>query len=228
MLSDKHLDSLANLIGENAIAGRASSSTVDSSLGSTTAVVTMDSAGNTFSTSPSDTLDGGPIISELGIICSPRGVQSRLTDNHPNKLVPGGRPVVTPVALIGLNDEQSWALACPGGDVIVQAMAQVIWRVLNDGMELQEAVEAPRIAAFNAPSAFHPHPSADRLVFAEERIGQDEIAELTKRGHQVKIWPEYEFDAGSVQTIKSLENLSGERVLHAAADPRRSAYAWAK
>lgn len=228
LLSDKHLDSLANLIGDDAIAGRVSSSTVDSSLGSTTAVVTMDSAGNTFSTSPSDTLDGGPIISELGIICSPRGVQSRLTDNHPNKLVPGGRPVVTPVALIGLNDEQSWALACPGGDVIVQAMAQVIWRVLNDGMELQEAVEAPRIAAFNAPSAFHPHPSADRLVFAEERIGQDEIAELTKRGHQVKIWPEYEFDAGSVQTIKSLENLSGERVLQAAADPRRSAYAWAK
>jgi hypothetical protein len=44
----------------------------------------------------------------------------------------------------------------------------------------------------------------------------------------VKIWPKYEFDAGSVQTIKSLKNPSGERVLYAAADPRRSAYAWAK
>jgi gamma-glutamyltranspeptidase/glutathione hydrolase len=196
-----------------------------SALGSTTAVVTMDSSGLTFATSPSDTLDGGPIIPSLGIMCSPRGVQNRLDPNHPNRLRPGGRPMVTPAALIGMRGSDSWALACPGGDVIVQAMVQVIRRVLSENLDLQQAVEAPRIAAFNAPSAFHPHPSADRLVYAEARIGEAEIAKLREQGHNVEVWPDFEFDAGSVQTIMSRRNASGEPMLLSAADPRRSAYA---
>lgn len=228
LISENHLAELAALIGDGAIAGRPGKEMPAKTLLSTTAVVTMDNEGNTFATSPSDTLDGGPIIPELGILCSPRGVQSRLNPDHPNRLVPWGRPVVTPAAMIGLQDGESWALACPGGDVIVQAMAQVIWKVLHENMELQESVEAPRIAAFNAPSAFHPHPSADRLVYAEARIGVNEIEKLREHGHNVEVWPEYEFDAGSVQTIKSSRNTLGERTLFAAADPRRSAYGLAE
>ena len=228
LLSDEHLAQLASAITDTALPGRPGAKSGANPLSSTTAVVTMDKSGNTFATSPSDTLDGGPIIPELGILCSPRGVQSRLNPEHPNRLTPGGRPVITPAAIIGLNGDDAWALACPGGDVIVQAMAQVIWRVLHENLELQEAVESPRIAAFNAPSAFHPHPTGDRLVYAEERIGKEEIAKLSSQGHQVITWPKYEFDAGSVQTIKSSSNQSGERTLFAAADPRRSAYALAE
>lgn len=213
---------------ETALAGRSAERNFgasDSTLGSTTAVVTMDSSGLTFATSPSDTLDGGPIIPSLGIMCSPRGVQNRLDPAHPNRMRPGGRPMVTPAALIGMRGSESWALACPGGDVIVQAMVQVIHRVLSENLDLQQAVEAPRIAAFNAPSAFHPHPAADQLVYAEARIGEAEIAKLREQGHNVDVWPDFEFDAGSVQTIMSRRNASGEPVLLAAADPRRSAYA---
>ena len=94
--------------------------------------------------------------------------------------------------------------------------------------DLQEAVEAPRIAAFNAPSAFHPHPSADRFVFAEKRIGDQEIEKLRAHGHTVELWPEYEFDAGSVQTLMSQKNSEGERYLTVGADPRRSAYSLVK
>jgi gamma-glutamyltranspeptidase/glutathione hydrolase len=125
-------------------------------------------------------------------------------------------------------NDQSWALACPGGDVIVQAMAQVVWRVLKDTPHLQEAVELPRIAAFNAPSAFHPHPSADRLVYVEKRLGEDEIKKLSNHGHNVEVWPEFEFDAGSVQTIQSQVNSNGTRFMMTGTDPRRSAYAQAE
>lgn len=230
LLSPARLEELATQIGPEALAGRTypTEDTVGPSPSSTTAVVTMDREGNVFAASPSDTLDGGPIIPELGILCSPRGVQSRLDPRHPNKMVPGGRPVVTPAALIGLRDSEAWALACPGGDVIVQAMAQVVLRVIHEGLDLQEAVEAARIAAFNAPSAFHPHPCADRLVFAEARLGEDEISALRGFGHEVQVWPDFEFDAGSVQTIKSFPNPEGVTVLTAAADPRRSAYAVSK
>lgn len=223
-LAEDYLQAQAGRIVEQALPGRNGGGTLQSRLGSTTSVVTMDSSGCTFASSPSDTLDGGPVIPSLGILCSPRGVQSRLSENHPNRMRPWGRPMVTPAALIGIQGDDSWALACPGGDVIVQAMAQVALFV-SKGLTPQQAVEAPRIAAFNAPSAFHPHPTADRLVYAESRIPQSEIDKLRKAGHHVESWPDYEFDAGSVQTIVSKTNQAGERCLYSAADPRRSAYA---
>lgn len=226
-LSSDYFKSQAEKISDESLSGRTGSEFGEGLKTSTTSVVTMDRSGCTFAASPSDTLDGGPIIPSLGIMCSPRGVQNRLIENHPNKMVPGGRPMVTPAALIGMSGDESWGIACPGGDVIVQAMAQVAWQVMQ-GKTLQEAVEAPRIAAFNAPSAFHPHPSADRLVYAESRVGNQEIEKLKSHGHNVIVWPEYEFDAGSVQTVMSKTNGQGERALLAAADPRRSAYAIAK
>ena len=226
LLSPDYLDRLASTIGEEALPGRPGKTSDGGQIRtSTTSIVTVDREGNTFSSSPSDTLDGGPIIPELGIMCSPRGVQSRLDPNHPNRLRPGGRPTITPAPMIALNGDDSWAIACPGGDVIVHAMAQVAWRVLREGKSLQEAVEAPRIAAFNAPSAFHPHPTADRLVYAEGRIPEPELQALRTHGHEVVVWPDWEFDAGSVQTVRLESGLSGERILAAGADPRRSAYA---
>ena len=228
LLSESRLNKLASSISDASIPGRPGENSSSPAMKSTTAVVTMDASGTTFATSPSDTLYGGPIIPGLGIICSPRGVQSRLDPKHPNRLVPGGRPVITPAALIGILDDQSWALACPGGDVIVQAMAQVVWRVLKDTPHLQEAVELPRVAAFNAPSAFHPHPSADRLVYVESRLGESEIKKLADHGHRVEVWPAFEFDAGSVQTIRSQTNSDGTPFMMTGTDPRRSAYALAE
>jgi gamma-glutamyltranspeptidase/glutathione hydrolase len=223
-LTEKYLDDQAARITTTALKGRTGNLGSPGVDKSTTSIVTMDKSGCTFAASPSDTLDGGPIIPSLGIMCSPRGVQSRLDPNHSNAMRPWGRPVVSPAALIASRDEDLWAMACPGGDVIVQAMAQVAWRVINQGLSLQEAVEAPRVAAFNSPNSFHPHPSADRFVYAEGRIPETEIANLQKSGHNVQIWPDFEFDAGSVQAIMSIQNQEGERVLSAGADPRRSAY----
>lgn len=229
LLADDYLDSLARGITDEAAPGRSSAIGIPgAALGSTTSIVTMDASGCTFAASPSDTLDGGPIIPELGILCSPRGVQSRLSSSHPNRVRPGGRPVVTPAPIIATQGDESWALACPGGDVIVQAVAQVMWRVMTTGASLQEAVEAPRFASFSVPSAFHPHPSADRLVYAEGRIAEREREALRAQGHHVDVWPDFEFDAGSVQTIRSAPNTHGERVLTAGADPRRLAYGLAR
>lgn len=181
-LNDDYLDAQYSKITDQALAGRPGASAASDPLGSTTSVVTMDRSGCTFAASPSDTLDGGPIIPKLGILCSPRGVQSRLNPEHINRMVPWGRPMVTPTALIGIRGDDAWGMACPGGDVIVQAIAQVAWRVLNQGLTLQQAVEAPRIAAFNAPSAFHPHPSADRLVYAEEELPNPRSKSWKARG----------------------------------------------
>jgi gamma-glutamyltranspeptidase / glutathione hydrolase len=130
-------------------------------------------------------------------------------------------------------DRSVWALACHGGDVIVQALSQVILNCTLTRMTLQQAVEA----VFDVPGAFAPHSEAERLLFAEDRIEPHVLRQLAERGHDVRRWPGFEFDSGSELTVNYADiiadfdheigpgALAGRGVMSAAADPRRSAYA---
>ena len=232
LLSDEHIDCLRGRIGAQALANLPTMSGVRS----TTYLSVVDAHGNAFSCAPSDTIDGAPLIEGLGILCSPRGVQSRLIPGHPNALAAGKRPCITPAPAIAVapstdagSDDAVWSFGCPGGDVIVQAMVQHVLLAERTERSLQQTVEAPRIAAFNHPGGFHPHPEADGVVFVEDRIPPATREALRARGHDVRAWPAYEFDAGSVQSVRDLRPPTPDRrVLAAAADPRRSAYAGAR
>ncbi len=232
LLAPAHLDALAAMVGERALPNLPTVPQAGPRLGSTTAIVVVDEHGGAFASSPSDTIDGAPVIPELGIICSPRGVQSRLVPGHPNALRPGGRPCITPAAVIALPADADphavWAAACPGGDVIVQALVQVALEMDVYGRAPQEAVEAPRLFGSSFPGGFHPHPVGGGLVFLEKGFGKGTAADLTARGHTVVPWPANEFDAGSVQTVIVETTPDGGRLLAAGADSRRSAYAYAR
>ncbi|MBX3098856.1 MAG: gamma-glutamyltransferase [Salinibacterium sp.] len=229
LLDPDHLEALAAMIGERALPNTPTTPQAGVALPSTTAIVVVDADGTAFSCSPSDTIDGAPIIPELGILCSPRGVQSRLIPGHPNELRPGGRPCITPAAVIALGvDDNIWAAACPGGDVIVQAIVQAMLQYDVVGKSAQAAVEAPRLFGSSYPGAFHPHPVGESLVFVEAGLGEEVAAGLAERGHEIIDWPANEFDAGSVQTIISTSTPGGARLLAAGADSRRTAYAYAR
>jgi gamma-glutamyltranspeptidase / glutathione hydrolase len=197
----------------------------------TTYLCVVDAAGNAFSATPSDTLDGGPILPDLGIIVSPRGVQSRLEPDHASVLAPGKRPRVTPSPALALrnsgdSDALVWTLGCPGGDVILQGMLQAFLNVVHFGMSPQQAVEAPRVATFSFPGSFHPHTVFEGDVAVEARITEEARAELNARGHSVRTWPEWEFDAGAVSLALDIKPPGKQgRVIAAGADPRRSTYA---
>jgi gamma-glutamyltranspeptidase / glutathione hydrolase len=232
LLSDAHAEELRERISmERAIAEPAAAEPSPARRYDTTYLCTVDRDGNAFSATPSDTLDGGPIVPELGILVSSRGVQSRLDPDHPSVLAPGKRPRLTPSPAIATRDDGGddplvWAFGCPGGDVILQAMLQAFLNVVEFGMTPQQAVEAPRAAGFSFPNSFYPHGRLEGRVNAEARIGEDVRADLAARGHDVVAWPEWEFDAGGVSMCLDLR-APGEdgRVLAAAADPRRSTYA---
>jgi gamma-glutamyltranspeptidase / glutathione hydrolase len=199
----------------------------------TTYLCTVDAAGNAFSAMPSDTLDGSPIIPELGIIISPRGVQSRLEPGHPASIGPRKRPRLTPSPAIALRrpepggtDRRVMALGCPGGDVILQGMLQAFLNLTVFGMTAQQAVEAPRFACFAWPDSFYPHGEVPARVALEGRIGGSVADDLRTRGHDVRRWPEWEFDAGGVSVALDVRAPSGgRRVLATGADPRRINYA---
>ena len=198
----------------------------------TTYFCVVDAAGNAFSAMPSDTLDGAPIIPELGFFCSPRGVQSSPDPASINRIAPGKRPRITPAPALALGPgtdagPRVLAFGCPGGDVIVQAMLQAFLNVVDRGLSLQQAVEAPRVAGFDFPGSFFPNPRFPARLDVEARIAPEIRADLAGRGHDIHLWPEWEFDAGGVAMAgDAAAPTAAGRVLAAGADPRRTHYAW--
>ncbi|GBQ20081.1 gamma-glutamyltransferase [Gluconacetobacter sacchari DSM 12717] len=229
LLSSDHLDALRMEIGlDSVLPGAALSSAAGRGRCDTTYIAVTDAAGNVFSSMPSDTIDGAPICPALGYFVSPRGVQSRIDPAHPCAIAPNKRPRLTPAPAILHRPEtgEILALGSPGGDMIVQAMVESTVDMIAFGITPQQAVESPRIATFSHPGSFYPHPAFPLRLAVEERVDPQIREELSRRGHDIYVWPAFEFDAGGI-SIAGYRKLdpTGVPVLVAAADPRRITYA---
>ena len=123
----------------------------------TSYLCSVDKWGNAFSATPSDGSWRSPVVPGLGIIPSPRGTQSRPDPNHPCGIGPGRRPRLTPNPAIARRDDGTVVpFGAPGGDAQVQSMLQVFLNVFHFGMDVQEAIDAPRMTSHSFPSSFSP------------------------------------------------------------------------
>src|SRR5262249_8615313 len=114
------------------------------------------------------------------------------------------------------------AYGTPGGDVQPQAMVQFLLNVIDHGMDVMEAIEAPRIASFSFPGSTHPHGYSPGLLRVEARIPETRGGERVRPGHRVEPWPPWAPEAGGLCAIR----LDHEhRTLAGGADPRRLGYA---
>ena len=187
----------------------------------TSYVGVVDRAGNAFSATPSDGSWNSPVVPGLGLIPSNRGCQSRPDPAHPSGVAPGKRPRLTPnPAMIVTAEGGVMPFGTPGGDVQIQAMLQVVLNVFQFGMELQDAVEAPRFASYAAPSSFAPFEAFPGRLAVESSIPQAVRDELAARGHVIQDWPQSTWLAGSVEAVLSLP---ARGLVAAGADPRRPA-----
>jgi gamma-glutamyltranspeptidase/glutathione hydrolase len=101
-------------------------------------------------------------------------------------------------------------------------MLQVLLNVLHFGMDLQDAIEAPRVASYSFPSSFAPFDYFPGRIAVEGRIHPGVRADLAGRGHEVKDWPDWSPLAGSVEMVHADPDTG---LIGAGADPRRPAYA---
>jgi gamma-glutamyltranspeptidase / glutathione hydrolase len=183
----------------------------------------IDRWGNAFSATPSDGSGNVPVVPGLGITPSGRGSQSRPDPNHPAGVAPGKRPRLTPnPAMLVTANGGVMPFGTPGGDVQTQAMLQVLLNVMHFGMEVQDAIEAPRVASYSFPSSFAPFEYFPGRLAVEGRIDKATRDSLAARGHTIQDWPDWTWLAGSVEAILSNPD-SG--MMGAGADPRRPAYA---
>jgi len=105
------------------------------------------------------------------------------------------------------------SIGTPGSYGILQTQPQMLLNQLEFDMNVQEAIEAPRVRVYR-----------DRLVDAEARIAEDVRAGLAERGHQVNVLDDWSWVVGGGQGIRR-DPESG--ALMAGADPRRDGYALA-
>ena len=97
------------------------------------------------------------------------------------------------------------------GPRIITAILQVVLNVLEHGMDIQEAIEAPR---------FHHQGGDDRLIMMESRIPVGVRADLEQRGYQLDVLEEFTYVFGGVHAV-----LADGGVLKGGADPRRDGVA---
>ena len=183
----------------------------------------IDRWGNAFSATPSDSLGTSPIVPGLGFIVSSRGSQTWLDPEHPSALAPGKRPRLTPnPALAMRNGKPLMPFGTPGGDVQPQSMVQLFLNVVEFGMDVQQAVEAPRFSTWSFPNSFWPHAYHPGLVGAEARMSQQVLGDLSRMGHKVEVWDDFTPRMGCLCAVKADQERGG---LSAGADPRRDGYA---
>ena len=185
----------------------------------------VDRQGNAYSATTSDNSSETPIIPGTGLAISSRGCQSRLEPGHPAEVKPGKRPRLTPNPALAFRDGKLlMAFGTPGGDQQSQAMLQVFLNIVEHGMTVQQAVEAPRMSSQSFPNSFAPHGYFPGRMNMEENMPRETIEDMRRRGHDVEIWPRYPAANAGVCAVK-VDPDTGMR--HAGADPRREGYAMA-
>ncbi len=189
----------------------------------TSYVAVVDRHGNAFSATPSDGSWNSPVVPGLGLIPSNRGSQSRPDPAHPCGVAPGKRPRLTPNPAILVTKEcGAMPFGTPGGDVQIQAMLQVMLNIFQHGMEVQEAIDAPRFATYAPPSSFAPFEAFPGRLAVEARVPAAVREDLARRGHKVADWPESTWLAGSVEAVLHMPDRG---LVAAGADTRRPAHA---
>ncbi|WP_102050571.1 gamma-glutamyltransferase [Pygmaiobacter massiliensis] len=127
--------------------------------------------------------------------------------DHPNSIAGNKTPLSSMSPTIIMKDGKPFAvLGSPGGTTIIATVAQVVSNLIDHGMTMQEAVDAPRISGFR-----------NNTISYETRIGEDVIAELTEMGHICNPNDEWNRSFGSVNAVRYAE----DGTLDGAGDPRR-------
>jgi gamma-glutamyltranspeptidase/glutathione hydrolase len=180
-------------------------------------VTAADGSGNMIAiTASGGWIPSSPVIDTLGFPLGSRMQTFFLDEHHANSLRPGKRPrtTLTP-SLATRNGDPFLSFGTPGGDQQDQWTLQFFLNLIEFGMSVQEAIEAPRFSTAHFPSTFYPHNAHPGLLRVEDRIPESVREDLSARGHKVEVRPP--FCEGHVLGIKFDP---ARRLLQGGADPR--------
>jgi gamma-glutamyltranspeptidase/glutathione hydrolase len=133
----------------------------------------------------------GLVAGDTGVALQNRGASFSLDPTHSNQLEPGKRPFHTLVPALARLDADDWlAFGVMGGYMQPQGHVQVVSNLVDYGMPLQAALDAPRWR----------YRENGRLAI-EERIHDGVPTKLARRGHEVGVLPPTMF--GGAQAVRT-------------------------
>src|SRR5581483_717262 len=193
--------------------------------GDTSYIAVVDQARNFVSFEPSlhSSFGTGVVMGSTGIIFNCRGDYYSLVPGEANALAPGKRPRSTLQSTLVMKDGKPYmVIGSPGGDDQVMRTMQTLINIIDFGMNIQEAIEAPRWTTRSFPASPFPHTMYPGDLGLESRIPEPTRQALAARGHKVRVTGPWTMGSNAVIMMDWETG-----VLSAGADPRVEAYAWA-
>ncbi len=158
--------------------------------GDTVYLTTADAQGNMVSLIQSNYrgMGSGMTPPGLGFVLQDRGELFSLEAGHPNAFAPRKRPFHTIIPAFVTRDGKPWiSFGLMGGDMQPQGHVQIIVNLIDFGMGLQEAGDAPRIYHWGSSEPTGESMSTGGLVSLETGFDFAVLRELVERGHTVQL-----------------------------------------
>ncbi|MDX1999434.1 MAG: gamma-glutamyltransferase [Thermoanaerobaculia bacterium] len=158
----------------------------------------------------------------LGFVLQDRGELFVLKPGHANSYEPGKRPFHTIIPAFITKDGKPWvSFGVMGGATQPQGHVQIVTNLIDFGMNLQEAGDAPRILHEGSTEpAGQAEPMTDGgTVFLETGFSWETVRELLERGHKVQ------FANGPYGGYQAILYDSGNDVYFGASESRKDGQA---
>ena len=180
-------------------------------VGHTVYLAVVDREGNVASwiQSISDYFGSAVVVDDFGFHLQNRGAAFSWQPERPNALAPRKRPYHTIIPGFLERDSRHIAFGIMRGANQAQAQAQFVSNVVDHGMNIQAALEAPRFTKMT---------SAGCDVRIEKRVPRAALEELEKRGHLLEVMGDYSGMMGGGQAV--LRD-SQAKVNYGASSPRK-------
>jgi gamma-glutamyltranspeptidase len=183
--------------------------------GDTVFIAVVDKDGNAVSLIQSlyGVFGSAVVAGKTGVVLQNRSAYFNLDPAHPNTLEPGKIPLHTLIASMGKRNGKLWSvLGCMGADGQPQIQMQAYVGLIDYGLDIQEAFEAPRFLS----GRFALGEARDTLHI-EARFPAATLTDLERRGHTLNRWPDRSEMAGHANGIL-IDPDTGLR--HGGSDPR--------
>ncbi len=194
--------------------------------GDTSYIAVIDKDRNMISFEPSlhSAFGTGVVMGDTGLIFNCRGDYFSLVPGEANALEPGKRPRSTLQSTLVIRGGQPlMILGSPGGDDQIMRTMQTFLNIVDFGMDVQRAIEAPRWSTTSFPASSFPHTMYPGNMSVEARIPEDVRKALIAKRHRLGVSGAWTLGSNAAILIDPKTG-----VLSAGADPRVEAYAWAR
>jgi len=156
--------------------------------GNTVYLTVADSEGNMVSLIQSNYrgMGSGMTPTGLGFVLQDRGELFSLIEDHPNVYEPGKRPFHTIIPGFITKDGKPYiSFGVMGGGMQPQGHAQIVVNLIDFGMNLQEAGDAPRIQHEGSSEPTGEKMTDGGTVYLESGFDYQQIRKLLEKGHKV-------------------------------------------